>query len=305
VVVFYGAQTLFSNLRVSKLSALLVAFFPSLILWSSQELKDALIILALALSILTTLRLMEKITIGWVLILIASLMALLSLRFYIFYMMSAAVAGSFIIGMKTLSAQDFLHRFIAVAVIGLAFTWFGVLQYAGKQIDQFANLKAIQTSREDQASANSGFLKDVDIQTTEGALTAIPLGIVYLMFAPFPWDFETVRQLITLPEMIVWWFAFPLLVLGLWYSIRHRLRQVSPIVIFTTMLTLAYSLFQGNIGTAYRQRSQLLVFYFIFVAVGAVIVKERSEEKHRQALLAKQELAELQAARVLARRRAS
>jgi cation transport ATPase len=125
------------------------------------------------------------------------------------------------------------------------------------------------------------------------------------MFAPFPWDFETVRQLITLPEMIVWWFAFPLLVLGLWYSIRHRLRQVSPIVIFTTMLTLAYSLFQGNIGTAYRQRSQLLVFYFIFVAVGAVIVKERSEEKHRQALLAKQELAELQAARVLARRRAS
>ena len=69
--------------------------------------------------------------------------------------------------------------------------------------------------------------------------------------------------------MIVWWLAFPLLVLGMWYSIKHRLRQVSPIVIFTTMLTLVYSIFQGNVGTAYRQRSQLLVFYFIFVAVGA------------------------------------
>ncbi|HEX5884720.1 MAG TPA: hypothetical protein VFY67_09235, partial [Pyrinomonadaceae bacterium] len=158
--------------------------------------------------------------------------------------------------------------------------------------------------RIDQAAAGSGFAKDVDIQTTEGALSAIPLGLVYLMFAPFPWEFETLRQTITLPEMIVWWLAFPLLVLGLWYSIKHRLRQVSPIVIFTTMLTLAYSLFQGNVGTAYRQRSQLLVFYFIFVAVGAVIVKERSEEKRRQAQLAKQELAELQAARVLARRRA-
>ena len=304
VVVFYAAQTLFSNLRVSKLSALLVAFFPSLILWSSQGLKDALIILALALSILATLRLMEKITVWYVLVLIMSLMALLSLRFYIFYMMSAAVAGSFIIGMKTLSAQDFLHRFVAVTVIGLAFTWFGVLQYAGKQIDQFANLKAIQTSRVDQATAGSGFAKDVDIQTTEGALSAIPLGLLYLMFAPFPWEFETLRQSITLPEMIVWWLAFPLLVLGLWYSIKHRLRQVSPIVIFTTMLTLAYSLFQGNVGTAYRQRSQLLVFYFIFVAVGAVIVKERSEEKRRQAQLAKQELADLQAARILARRRA-
>src|SRR3982750_4361148 len=104
VVVFYSAQTLFSNFRVSKVAALLVAFFPSLILWSSQALKDALIIFALALSILATLRLMEKITAGYIVILIVSLLALLSLRFYIFYMMCAAVAGSFIVGIKTLSA---------------------------------------------------------------------------------------------------------------------------------------------------------------------------------------------------------
>ena len=305
VVVFYSAQTLFSNVRVSKLAAVLVAFFPSLILWSSQALKDALIIFALSLSILATLRLMEKITTGYILILIVSLLGLLSLRFYIFYMMCAAVAGSFIVGMKTLSAQGFLQRFVAVGAIGLAFTWFGVLQYAGAQIDQYANLKAIQTSREDQATAGSGFGKDVDIQTTEGALTVIPMGILYLMFAPFPWQYTTLRQSITLPEMIVWWFSFPLLVLGLWYSLKHRLRQVSPIIVFTSMLTLAYSLFQGNVGTAYRQRSQLLVFYFIFVAVGAVILKERAEDKRRRQQLAKLDLAELQAARVLARRRAS
>ena len=303
VVVYYAAHMLFSNVRVAKLAALLVAFFPSLILWSSQALKDGLIIMALALSILATLRLMEKITAGWVLVLIGSLLALFSLRFYIFYMMCASVAGSFILGMKTLSAQGFIQRFIAVGVIGLAFTWFGVLQSAGMQFERYANLKTIQTSREDQATAGSGFMKDVDVQTTEGALTVIPVGLLYLMLAPFPWQFQTLRQTITLPEMVVWWCVFPLLILGLWYSIKHRLRQVSPIIIFTTMLTLAYSLFQGNVGTAYRQRSQLLVFYFIFVAVGAIILKERSEDRRRQQLLAKQELAELQAARVMARRK--
>ena len=254
------------------------------------------------MSILATLRLMEKITAGWVAVITVSLLTLLSLRFYIFYMMTAAVAGSFVIGMKSLSAQAFLHRFVAVAAIGMAFTWFGVLQYAGTQFDRFANLKQIQMSRQDQATAGSGFAKDVDIQTTEGALSVIPMGIVYLLFAPFPWQFSTLRQTITLPEMIVWWFVFPLLVLGLWYSIKHRLRQVSPIVIFTTMLTLAYSLFQGNVGTAYRQRSQLLVFYFIFVAVGAVIMRERAENRRLQAKMAKQELIDRQTARVLARR---
>ena len=305
IVVYYVAQTLFSNARVSKTAAVLVAFFPSLVLWSSQALKDSLIIMALALSIFATLRLMEKIKIAYVVVLIGALLALFSLRFYIFYMMCAAVTGSFFLGSKAFSAQGFMQRFIAVAAIGLAFTWFGVLQGASAQFERYASLKMVQTSREDLAAAGSGFMKDVDVQTTEGALTVIPIGLLYLMFAPFPWDFGTLRQTITLPEMIVWWMIFPLLVLGLWYSIKHRLRQVSPIIIFTTMLTLAYSLFQGNVGTAYRQRSQLLVFYFIFVAVGAIILKERAEDRRRQQQLAKQELAELQAARVLARRKAA
>jgi len=303
IVVYHVAQALFSNVRVSKLSAILVAFFPSLILWSSQALKDGMIILALALSILATLRLMEKITVGYVIVLIGALLALFSFRFYIFYMMTAAVMGSFFLGAKAFSAQGFMQRFVAVAGIGLAFTWFGVLQGATVQFEKYANLQQMQISREDLASAGSGFMKDVDVQTTEGALTVIPVGLMYLMFAPFPWDFATLRQTITLPEMVVWWMVFPLLVLGLWYSIKHRLRQVSPIIIFTTMLTLAYSLFQGNVGTAYRQRSQLLVFYFIFVAVGAILLKERAEDRRRQSVLAKQELAELQAARVLARRK--
>ncbi|HEU4794332.1 MAG TPA: glycosyltransferase family 39 protein, partial [Pyrinomonadaceae bacterium] len=302
VVVYYVAQSLFSNVRVSRVAAVLVAFFPSLILWSSQALKDGLIILALAMGILATLRLMEKITVGYVLVLTGCLLALLSLRFYIFYMMVAAVGGSFFLGMKTLNVQAFMQRFLAIALMGLAFTWFGVLRYAGMQFERYADLRVIQMSRTDQANAGSGFGKDVDVGTTEGALTAIPIGLVYLLFAPFPWDMATLRQTITLPEMFVWWAAFPLLVLGLWYALRHRLRQVSPIVIFTTMLTLAYSVFQGNVGTAYRQRSQLLVFYFIFVAVGAVLLKERAEDKRRQQQLAKQELAELQAARVAARR---
>ncbi len=177
--------------RVSQLAALLVAFFPSLVLWSSQALKDGLIILALALAILATLRLMEKVTAGYVLVLIACLLALLSLRFYIFYMMTAAVAGSFIIGMKSMSAQSFVQRFVAVGAIGLAFTWFGVLRYANLQFDRYANLQMLQMSRMDQATAGSGFGKDVDVGTTEGALTAIPLGLVYLLFAPFPWQFTT------------------------------------------------------------------------------------------------------------------
>ena len=237
----------------------------------------------LALSILATLKLSERISLKYVLILTACLMSLLSLRFYIFYMMAAAVAGAFVIRMRHTSAHKVLGQFVAILGIGLALTWFGVIRYADTQFTRFANLEAVQISRLNLAqSAQSGFAKDVDVSTTRGALTAIPIGMVYLLFAPFPWQLNNLRQSITLPEMIMWWSAFPLLILGLWFAIKHRLRQIFPILMFTVMLSLAYSVFQGNVGTAYRQRAQLLVFYFIFVAVGLVLVKEKREERSRR-----------------------
>ncbi|HYO62169.1 MAG TPA: hypothetical protein VER08_00790, partial [Pyrinomonadaceae bacterium] len=95
--------------------------------------------------------------------------------------------------------------------------------------------------------------------------------------------------------------SFPLLVMGLWFTLKHRMRQALPILIFTTMLTLSYSVFQGNVGTAYRQRSQLLIFYFIFVAVGYELLRERREDKRREVLLNRQQTA-LAAARAAGRR---
>ena len=77
--------------------------------------------------------------------------------------------------------------------------------------------------------------------------------------------------------------------------------MISPILIFTVMLTFAYSVFQGNVGTAYRQRAQLLVFYFIFVAVGFVLIKEKREERKRLLLLQGEELAAQKAASVRVR----
>src|SRR2546425_12418576 len=158
----------------------------------------------------------------------------------------------------------------------------GVLRRAQQQAGYFGDLRVVERSRLDQSRAQSGFGQEVDVSTTEGAIKAAPLGMVYLLFAPFPWEVQSLRQSITLPEMLVWWACFPLLVLGLWFTLRHRLRQSFVILIFPTMLTLAYSIYQGNVGTAYRQRAQLLVFYFIFVAVGYVLVREKREEKKKQ-----------------------
>jgi hypothetical protein len=291
IIIFLCAQEVYTNLRVARIAAFAVAFYPSLVLWSSQGLKDAPIVFMLAFCILATLRLGQKFSAKWVAILVISLFCLLSLRFYVFYMMVVSVGGAFLIGMRAVTAQSFMRQFVVIVVMGLSLTYMGVTRYANVQLEAYANMEAVNRSRLDAArSAQSGFGRDVDVSTTAGALTTIPVGLLYLLFAPFPWQLASLRQSITLPEMIIWWASFPLLVLGLWFSIRYRLRQISPILVFSMMLSLAYSVFQGNVGTAYRQRAQLLVFYFIFVAAGYVLVQERREDKKRQQLQARQTL---------------
>ncbi len=288
-IIFLCAQHIFRNARVSRISAYLVALYPSLLLWSSQGLKDGPIIFLLAISMLATLKLGEKLTIKYFVILIAALLGILSLRFYIFYMLIAAIGGTFIVGTRAFSAQSLLRQFVIIIGIGLAMSYLGVSRTATMQFDNYANLEAVQQSRSVQSKlATTGFANDVDVTTTSGALSAIPIGLIYLLFAPFPWQLINLRQSITLPEMIVWWGAFPLSILGLWFTAKYRLRQVLPILIFTTMLTLAYALVQGNVGTAYRQRSQLLIFYFMFVAVGWELLKEVREAQRQRALTAKQ-----------------
>jgi len=288
-VIFLCAQQIFRNIKVSRTSAYLVALYPSLILWSSQGLKDGPIIFLLALSMLATLKLGEKLSLKYFVILVSALFGILALRFYIFYMLVAAIGGTFIVGTKAFSAQSLVRQFLIVVGMGLALAFLGVSQTASVQFENYANLEAVQHSRSTQSRlATSGYGEDVDVSTTTGALTAIPIGLIYLLFAPFPWQLLNLRQSITLPEMIIWWGAFPLFILGLWFTIKYRLRQVLPILIFTVMLTLAYALVQGNIGTAYRQRSQLLIFYFIFVAVGLGLLKEVREAQRLHAMVAKQ-----------------
>ncbi|MDX6612661.1 MAG: hypothetical protein QOD75_1847 [Blastocatellia bacterium] len=298
IIVYLIALHLFENKRVARIAALFVAFYPSLVLWSAQALKDGPIVFLLVVSMLCTLKMGERFSVKYLAILLASVLSVLTLRFYIFYMLITAIAGAFVIGMRSFSAKSFTRQFVVVIIMGLAMTYMGITRYATRQLGVYGNLESVNRSRQDAAtSAKSGFAADVDVSTTGGALSAIPIGLFYLLFAPLPWQLASARQMITLPEMVVWWLSFPLLILGLWFTIRHRLRRVSPILLFTTLLTLGYSVFQGNIGTAYRQRAQLLVFYFIFVAVGMVLFKERREDKKRLLEEKKQMVAARQAER--------
>lgn len=278
-MVYFCANKIFSNLKVARFAAISIAIFPSFVIWSGQLLKDGLIIFLLVLIMTMILQLQERVNYFAIAVLVFSLYGVSSLRFYILYMVLVAIVGSFIIGVNS-SNKSILRRTFILVVLGLAATYFGVGKNAGVELTVFGNLDRIQSSRSDLArAASSGYGEDVDVSTTEGALSALPVGFAYLMFAPFPWQATNLRQAITIPEVFAWWAMMPLLISGLLYAIKYRLRSAFPVLIFSLMLTMAYSLFLGNVGTAYRQRTQIQVFLFILIGVGWTVYKEKKENK--------------------------
>ncbi|HMT09017.1 MAG TPA: glycosyltransferase family 39 protein [Pyrinomonadaceae bacterium] len=280
-IVYACARNIYGNIRVARYTAIGVALFPSFIIWSSQLLKDGLVVFFIVLSIAMVLELRKKVNYTAIAVLGFSLFAIGSLRFYIFYMVLAAVVSSFLIGLDT-SVRSIVRRLVVVAVLGLALAFTGVWQNATAEFERFGTFERLKLSRQYAASASeSGFAdaEKIDVSDPIQALWVLPLGFAYLMFAPFPWQVSNFRQAVTLPETFLWWSLIPLAVWGLIFTLKNRLAASVPVLVFTFLLTLSYSVYQGNVGTAYRQRTQIQVFVFMFIAVGAALWVERSENQ--------------------------
>jgi Dolichyl-phosphate-mannose-protein mannosyltransferase len=278
-LIYVCAKKIFSNSRVAKFAAIFVAVFPSLIVWSSQGLKDGIICFLLALAISSLLSLQEKFSYINIALLLISLGGIFTLRFYIFFAFAIAIFGAFVIGAQK-TVGSIAKQVAVLIVITIGLTYLGVIRNAQTNLEKYGNLETLQNSRIDQArSAESGFGADIDVSTPEGALQVLPLGLTYLLLAPFPWQVTNFRQLITLPEVFLWWACVPFMIGGIIYTVKNKLRKSISVVLLTLLLTISYAIFQGNVGTAYRMRAQMQIFYFIFVAVGFVLWQEKRENQ--------------------------
>ena len=131
-----------------------------------------------------------------------------------------------------------------------------------------ASLETLDEHRRNLALGESAYLGDADVSTPAAAIRFLPRGLAYFLLAPAPWQIVSVRELLTLPEMLLWYALLPQVFFGMRHALRQRVASALPIATFALVATLAYALVESNLGTAYRHRAQVLVLYLVFAAVG-------------------------------------
>lgn len=253
------------NHGVARWAAALTAFFPSLLLWSVLNIREAPTVLAVALVVYSASRLQDRVDLlALIGIVVGAAVIAVSREYLMMLVLTATVTGLLIARGRT--PMSTLFATVALlSLIGL------VLQTAdvAENLVLEPTLARAQAFRADFViGAGSAYGIDHDVSTISGALRFLPTGLVYFLFAPFPWRTQSLLQTFTLPETLLWYALFPFFIRGAYLGVRHDLRRLAVVLSVLGVVTLAYALVEGNVGTAYRHRAQLLPLFFIVAAVG-------------------------------------
>ncbi|HME74015.1 MAG TPA: hypothetical protein VKM54_29765, partial [Myxococcota bacterium] len=247
----------------ARYAALLTAFFPSLVLWSSLNLKDALAVAAILVCVRGAQRLYARFSIGPVAAITLGLAVLGELRGYLALVVAAALAVAIVV--PRLGGRRAPVSIAAMLALGtLIMVWVGPIEGLGDE----ASLESLDRARRELAFGASAYQGGADISTPSTALSFLPIGLGYFLLAPAPWQVWNTRQLLTLPEMLAWYALLPQVVAGFLFAIRRRFGAALPLASFALFGTISYALVESNLGTAYRHRAQVLVLFLVFGAIG-------------------------------------
>src|SRR5271157_1147340 len=245
--------------------------FPVMIIWSAQTIKEPFVILLEVLALYACIQLrITKFALRHILLCGVCMVILATMRFYAAYLVGLVILIS--LALPHLGRRSFsVGAAIGVVAIAIPLLYsVGALDKDTEAAGEWDLQRADQFRQGMARTADSGVETDFDTQTTRGLGLMTVFGGVHLLLAPFPWQLGagSVRMALTAPEMAVWWYMFFALVLpGLKHAIRRRFGDVMPLLLFLLLLSGVYSLTFGNVGTAYRQRAQLMPYLLIFAAM--------------------------------------
>jgi hypothetical protein len=296
IYVYWFTRELDAPGHVARRAGWLVALSPAFVFWSGSLYKEGLTLLLLSVAAYHTLRLQSGWTGRSMSTLALCVVALWGVRFYLAIILALAVALSLLWGRMPRAGQSrrvpvFLRQGAVMAAFAVVIIWVGltirterVLLESNEGVLVNLDVRRAGSAKE----AQSGYLQDASLATPEEALQYFPLGLLYFLTVPFPWQLGSMRQNLIIPENVFWLGLYPLTVVG----IRRALKSNRPGTVFLLLMTagtcVVYALLAANVGTVYRMRSQVWLLWAPFAAWGWEVWRERWRPA-RQVLLARRD----------------
>jgi 4-amino-4-deoxy-L-arabinose transferase-like glycosyltransferase len=260
---------LVSNRRTALAAGAIVAFFPSHVLWSSVAYKDSAVWAASAGAALLAARAARAR--GWRLVLIgAGLGALVFALGHLRMVTTVAVCCALVLAALVSDRAARPARVLGALAIAVLMPWYIGIGPAGVDLLQPAGaIRAAGACNARSAFTNCDAGTDTSADASVGAdLGHLPRGLSVMLVEPAPWASVGGAELRLAQLELVFWL--PLLAAAGWGlpEAYRRRRELACIVLTAGAMLVAYALGEGNLGTAYRHRSELIPALAVLAALG-------------------------------------
>jgi 4-amino-4-deoxy-L-arabinose transferase-like glycosyltransferase len=289
LLIFDATKRLFGP-TAGFVAAAIVAFFPSLILWSALNLKDSLTTTGAVLAVWAAIQFQFRPRPVYFVLQFATGQALITLRSYVAATISivallsvplaalslprragaTALAGilTAVIIVQSLNAIGsgigeqlllaFEHERAAMAIgarTGFVPTPSPVLTVAPSVLTAAPSTPLVSTSPPASTTQHPDEVAPVPGRT----LSYLPTGLAYALLAPFPLSARRLQEIVAAPEMVVWYLWVVAGAATIWRE-RRRWTYFAPLVLTIGGLMLVLALAEGNVGTLFRHRAMVIPF---------------------------------------------
>lgn len=277
VSIFYLTKEVFGK-KIAEVVSLLVAFWPSLIFWSISNLREPVNILLISILLWGIIKFGKQNKLRFVFIAFLSLICFIGIRPYLFWPLLIVSIFYFYIFNRLKIKRKLLLTGLLLLFLILIITVFNREISTFIKTDSFSIRAILNMNQNIVAQPGSSYeVYNSDVVVGDKInyivfLKGIIKGWFYFILVPFPWAISSKPQLFFYPLMLLWYFLLFFSLIGIFWSLRYKFKLSIPIITYLIVVTFAYALVEGNIGSALRHRDLVLPFYLIFSVVGLLKV---------------------------------
>lgn len=274
IPLFLMIRQITSDVRIQRFYAVLVAFFPSMIYWSTLMLKDPVSTMAIALITYGVFTLRLRMQWTALLLLAVGLGILIGTRSYLFFILIMVMPAAFLLYPAGRSMIPW-RALVMPVLIGVMPMLIGFGYFASGAFQQsvFFDLDYINHVRVQMGDHGGSAIFNADGVHIWGdnLLSDVWAALVTVatVFVPVnPFELGGIRQFMALPFVVIMvYLAMPLFsgCLAMW-----RARRVAmPIIVLTGSVLAVYVGGTTNAGALFRWTTQIMPYFLMAIALAA------------------------------------
>lgn len=291
IAVYLICRHIGATRRAARAAVVFAALLPSLILWSTQIIKDPITGACIAWATLAMLKVGQRAHGGWLVLWIVANALAVVYRPYVGILLvvgqGLAWAATVRLPPTALGKVTRVAMFVVVAPVVLHVGVKEMQDTYGEDLNLEWAVESYMSFR--QSGIDRGGVKGSEYaipltaDTPRQAILQLPLRVLLLLLSPIPLFPGTVVRLASYPEMwFVYVFVVPRFVAGFREAWLKNRAALVTILLVLAPLIVSYALKTAVSGEAIRMRSQFMSLLLIFAGVGHAVYERRRAQRKRE-----------------------